>query len=62
MLCSSLMQHYFDYTYLAQFPYFSVKLKKLCKLRNKCIRFCLKLEKCIISKKDLTTINTFSAD
>ena len=43
MLCSALIQPHFDYACPAWYPNLNEKTKK--KKKNKCIRFCLKLDK-----------------
>ena len=46
LLCSALIQPLFDYAWTAWFPNFSKKLRlKLQIMQNKCIRFCLQLDK-----------------
>ena len=45
LLCNALIQPHFDYACIAWYPNLSKKLKdKLQVTRNKCIRFCLKLQ------------------
>ena len=45
LLCNALIQPHFDYACIAWYPNLSKKLKdKLQVARNKCIRFCLKLQ------------------
>ena len=59
MLCNALIQPHFDYACSAWYPNLNAKLKrKLQIMQNKCIRFCLKLDKMHqISEEDLKTIN-----
>ena len=59
MLCNALIQPHFDYACSAWYPNLNVKLKrKLQIMQNKCIRFCLKLDKMHhISEEDFKTIN-----
>ena len=46
MLCNALIQPHFDYACSAWYPNLNAKLKrKLQIMQNKCIRFCLKLDK-----------------
>ena len=56
LLCNALIQPYFDYACSAWYPNLSKKLKnRIQTLQNKCIRFCLQLEKMsiIYLKKNL---------
>ena len=67
ILCNALIQSYFDYSYSAWYPNLNEKLKKYKSHKNKCISFCLKLDKghlsiypaCIqhISNEELQSIN-----
>ena len=59
MLCNALMQPHFDYACSAWYPNLNAKLKKKLQIiQNKCIRFCLKLEKMHhISEEDFKTTN-----
>ena len=61
MLCSALIQLHFDYVCSAWYPNLNEKLKKKIKLsQNKCIWFCLKLDKRYhISTKVFESINWF---
>ena len=46
LLCNALIQSHFDYACTAWYPNLSKKLKnKIQTLQNKCIRFCLQLDK-----------------
>ena len=58
-LCNALIQPHFDYACLAWYPNLSKKLKnRIQTLQNKCIRFCLQLDKMShISQKEFETIN-----
>ena len=59
MLCNALIQPHFDYACSTWYPNLNAKLKrKLQIMQNKCIRFCLKLDKMHhISEEDFKTIN-----
>ena len=59
MLCNALIQPHFDYTCSVWYPNLNGKLKKTLQImQNKCICFCLKLDKIHhISEKDFKTIN-----
>ena len=46
MLCNTLMQPQFDYASTAWYPNLTEKTKKKIQIKgNKCIRFCLRLDK-----------------
>ena len=46
LLCNALIQPYFHYAWTALFPNLSKKLRlRLQAMQNKCIRFCLQLDK-----------------
>ena len=62
MLCNALIQPHFDYAFSAWYPNINVKLKKTQQItQNKCIRFCLKLDKIHhISEEDFKTIDWLS--
>ena len=46
LLCNALIQPFFDYAYTAWFPNLLKKLRlRLQATQNKCIRFCLQLDK-----------------
>ena len=46
MLCNAVIQSHFDYTCTAWCPILSEKTtKKIKVMQNKCIRFCLRLDK-----------------
>ena len=64
MLCNALIQPHFDYAFSAWYPNINVKLKKTQQItQNKCIRFCLKLDKIHhISEEDFKTIDWLSVD
>ena len=64
MLCNALIQLHFDYACSAWYPNLNTKLKKILQImQNKCIRFCLKLDKMHhISKEDFKTINWLPVD
>ena len=64
MLCNALIQPHFDYACSAWYPNLNAKLKrKLQIMQNKCIRFCLKLDKMHhISEEDFKTINWLPVD
>ena len=55
LLCNALIQPHFNYACSAWYPNLSKKLKnRIQTLQNKCIRFCLQLDKMShISQKDL---------
>ena len=59
LLCNALIQPHFDYTYSAWYPNLSKKLKnRIHTLQNKCIRFCLQLDKMpYISQNEFAKIN-----
>ena len=59
MLCNALIQPHFDYTCPAWYPNLTEKTKKKIQImQNKCIRFCLRLDKIHhISDEDFTFIN-----
>ena len=59
LLCNALIQPHFDYACSAWYPNLSKKLKnRIQTLQNKCIRFCLQLDKMShISEKEFETIN-----
>ena len=59
LLCIALIQPHFDYACSAWYPNLSKKLKnRIQTLQNKCIRFCLQLDKMShISQKEFETIN-----
>ena len=59
MLCNAIIQPHFDYACSAWYPNLNEKLKKKIQItQNKCIRFCLKLEKRHhISSKEFESIN-----
>ena len=58
LLCNALIQPHFDYACSAWYPNLSKKLKnRIQTLQNKCIRFCLKLNKMThISQIEFETI------
>ena len=62
--CNALIQPHFDYACSACYPNLNAKLKrKLQIMQNKCIRFCLKLDKMHhISEEDFKTINWLPVD
>ena len=65
MQCNALIQPYFDYSCSAWYCNLNVKYKKkkLQITQNKCIRFCLKLDKIHhISEEDFKTISWLSVD
>ena len=64
MLCNALIQLHFDYACSAWYPNLNTKLKKILQImQNKCIRFCLKLDKMHhISEEDFKTINWLPVD
>ena len=59
LLCNALIQPHFDYACSAWYPNLSKKLKnRIQTLQNKCIRFCLQLDKMShISQKEFETID-----
>ena len=59
MLCNVLIQPYFDYACLVWYPNLTDKTKKKIQImQNKCIRFCLRLDKMHhISEEDFRLIN-----
>ena len=59
LLCNALIQPHFDYACSAQYRNLSKKTKsRVQTLQNKCIRFCLQLDKMShISQKEFETIN-----
>ena len=59
LLCNALIQPYFDYACSAWYRNLSKKTKKRVQtLQNKCIPFCLMLDKMShISRKEFETIN-----
>ena len=59
LLCNALIQLHFDYAYSRWYLNLSKKLKnRIHTLQNKCIRFCLQLDKMShISEKEFETIN-----
>ena len=59
LLCNALTQSHFDYACSAWYPNLSKKLKnRIQTLQNKCIRFCLQLDKMShMSQKEFETIN-----
>ena len=59
MLCNALIQPHFDYACPAWYPYLTEKMKKKIQItQNKCIRFCLRLDKMHhISEGDFRLIN-----
>ena len=60
MLCNALIQPHFDYACSAWYPNLNSKLQVM---QNKCIRFCLKLDKMHhISEEDFKTINWLPVD
>ena len=64
MLCNALIQPHFDYACSVWYPNFNEKLeRKLQIMQNKCICFCLKIDKMHhISQKDFKTINWLPVD
>ena len=64
MLCNALIQLHFEYACFALYPNLNAKLKKKLQImQNKCIRFCLKLDKMHhISEEDFKTINWLPVD
>ena len=59
MLCNAIIQPYFDYACPAWYPNPNEKMKKETQIKqNKCIRFCLKLDKMHdISEEEFGLIN-----
>ena len=59
LLCNTLVQPHFDYACSVWYPNLSKKIKnRIQTLQNKCIRFCLQLDKMShISQKEFETIN-----
>ena len=59
LLCNTLIQPHFDYACSAWYPNLSKKLKnRIQTLQNKCIRFCLRLDKMShISQKEFEAIH-----
>ena len=59
LLCNALIQPHFDYACSAWYPNLSKKLKnRIQTLQNKCICFCLQLDKMShISQKEFEIIN-----
>ena len=59
MLCNAIIQPHFDYAYSAWYPNLNEKLKKKIQIaQNKCIQFCLKLDKIRhISSREFESIN-----
>ena len=59
MLCNALIQPHFDYTPPAWYPNLIKKTKKMIHImQNKCIRFCLRLDKMQhISFTEFSSIN-----
>ena len=59
LLCNALIQPHFDYACSAWYPNLSKKLKnRIQTSQNKCIRFCLQLDKLShISQKEFEIIN-----
>ena len=46
LLCNALIQHHFDYACTAWYPNLNKKLEnKIETTQNKCVRFCLNLDK-----------------
>ena len=58
LLCNTLIHSHFDYACSAWYPNLSEKLNRTIQtLQNKCIRFCLQLDKMShISQKEFETI------
>ena len=58
MLCNALIQPHFDYACPAWYPYLTEKMKKKIQItQNKCLRFCLRLDKMHhISEEDFRLI------
>ena len=61
LLCNAIIQPQFDYACSAWYPNLTQKLKKkLQVMQNKCIHFCLQLDKMsIISHKEFKDLNWF---
>ena len=59
LLCNASIEPHFDYACSAWYPDLSKKLKnRIQTLQNKCIRFCLQLDKMLhISQKEFETVN-----
>ena len=59
MLCNALIQPHFDYACPVWYPNLTEKMKKKIQItQNKCIRFCLRLDKMHhISEEDFRLIN-----
>ena len=59
MFCNALIQPHFDYAYPAWYPNLNEKTKKKKQImQNKCIRFCLKLDKMHhIAQKEFRLMN-----
>ena len=59
LLCNAIIQPHFDYACSAWYPNLTQKLKKkLQVMQNKCIRFCLQLDKMsTISHKEFKDLN-----
>ena len=59
LLCNALIRPHFDYACSAWYPNVSKKLRnKIQTSENKCIRFCLRLDKMWhISQKEFATVN-----
>ena len=63
MLCNALIQPHFDYACSAWYPNLNAKLKKNLQItQNKCIHFCLKLDKMHHISEDFKTINWLPVD
>ena len=63
LLCNGIIQPHFDYACSAWYPNLTQKLKKkLQVMQNKCIRFCLQLDKMsAISHKEFKDLNWFQS-
>ena len=63
LLCNSLIQSHFDYACIFWYPLISKKMRnKLQVTKNKCIRFCLKLNsRQYVGAKEFKEINWLSA-
>ena len=59
LLCNALIQPHFDYSSSAWYPNLTQKMKNKIQItQNKCIRYCLQLDKMIhISKNEFETLN-----
>ena len=59
LLCNALIQPHFDYTSSAWYPNLTQKMKNKIQItQNKCIRYCLQLDKMThISKNEFETLN-----